>query len=307
MARKTASILVLATLVIVAGCAGGGSAPASPPRGGGGAGGGADAPGPGTAGAQSVGSHYADGERVVVRIAELAVRTERFDRSFDAARQAARRHGGFVADWTVENERGYHDATLTIRVPAGQFNDLRDELADLGTLEEESVEAADFTTRARSQEGTLEVLRQRAADLRASIAETENESVRRQLRDELHDVRTRIEEVEREHETLERRASLSTITLTLREPPGQQPPKNYETAYGFDDAFLEAFYGGLAVLKGVVVLLGYLVPVALSAIVVGLVGVLCARLGRRTFALVGVELGSPVGNVGGGGGDDGTD
>lgn len=287
MVRKLVPILALALLVTVAGCSGSGGAPRSSPGASAG-----DAPhGTTGAGDGSVASRYADGERVVVRTATLAVETEQFDRSFDRARRAAREHGGFVADWTVSNDRGYHEATLVIRVPAGAFNGLRDALADLGTLESETVEAADFTREHRSRAATLGVLRQRAADLRASIREADNESVRRELRDELHRVRERVATLEGKQQSLERRAALSTITLRLREPPGQQPPENYETAYGFDDAFLQAFFGGLGVLKGVVVLLGYAIPVALSGIVVGVVGILCARVGRRAFATVGFDVG----------------
>lgn len=268
--RRIVPVLLLAALLPLAGCS------ASLPGGGSNAGTGGGAPQGGQA--AEGGSHYVGQQRVVVREADMRIEVQEFDPAFDRTREIARAHGGFVADWTHDVERGWHSGTLVVRVPAENFSAVRDDLAELGELENENVRAKDFTD-------TYEDLGERLADLRTDEAalerllnRTNSTEEARRVRSDLSDVREQIRELEQRRTDIERREALSTIRVSLHEPPGKRPPKNYQSAFGFGDAFLDALYGGLTVVKYVIVLFGYAVPVGVAGLLLGGFGFVTYRL-----------------------------
>jgi len=239
----------------------------------------------------------------------MGVRVRQFDAAFDRARATVRDNGGFVADWDLDVERGWHRATLEIRVPAANFSDVRDELAALGSVERERVDAEDFTNRHGDLGSTLSDLGDREEVLVARLQDAETNRDERRLRSRLDDVRSRIRSVEDERADLELRAGLSSIELTLHEPEGTRTPGTYENAIGFRHTFLGAFYGGLAVVKYVVAAVGFAIPVGLTVVALGAAALVSVRLTRRfwtdldtTLRAVGLEA------IGGGaaGGDDGN-
>ena len=269
--RRLLAAGLVAWLVVVAGCAGnlGQSVSTS----------GRDAPG-GAGGADggALGSYYVDGERVVIREASMRVEVESFDPAFVEARRIARRHGGFVADWDHDVERGWHGGDLTIRVPAANFSAARDDVAALGALENEVVRARDFTGEYETTAERLADLRRQRDELEALLARANDTDDARAIHDDLVAVREEIRRVEGQRASIERREALSTIHLSLHEPPGKRPPKNYRSAFGFDDAFLDAFYGGLTAVKYVIVLFGYVIPIGFAAVLLGGFGVVWVRL-----------------------------
>lgn len=266
--RRGLAVVAVVVLLVLAGCAGSGgedvgASPTAAP------GDGPDGQGGDTGQAQSI---YRDGNRVVVRSASMEVRVKQFEKQFREARRVARTQGGFVTDYNIESVGDWQRATFTVRVPAGNFSATRDALADLGSLESESVRAHDFTNEYREREGELAKLRERERNLEEELANTDDTARREDLRKELRAVRDRIDELEAKQNALDRRATLSTIRVTMHEPVGQKPPDNYRSSFGFGDALLGGIYGGLGVLKAVVLVAGYLVSIALSLLVLGLLG-----------------------------------
>lgn len=277
MASNRARIaLLLVGLVALAGCTGGGGLGTN--VGGGGAGGADMAAQSAADGGAGGGSYYENGERVIIREASMEIEVREFDPAFSEVRRIARANGGFVADWDHTIERGWHSATLVVRVPAGNFSATRDDLAGLGDLERENVRAQDFTNQYRDLGARLEDLRAEERELDRILENASRSEEALELHDRLSEVRERIRELEAERSRIERREALSTIRVTIHEPPGKRPPKNYQAAFGFDDAFLDALYGGLTVLKYAIVAIGYAIPIGITAIVVGTFGVACFRV-----------------------------
>lgn len=268
---RAVRIALVVLLVALAGCSA--ALPGGDSAGGSDGGGGAPA-----GSAADGGSYYVGGERVVIREADMRIEVGQFDQSFDETRAIARAHGGFVADWNVENERGWQRAELVVRVPAENFSEARDDLAELGTVENENVRQKDFTDTYTDIEARLADLRRDERELERLLNETDDAEEARRLRSDLSDVRNQIRQLESRQTDIERREALSTIRVTLHEPPGERPPKNYQSAFGFDDAFLDAFYGGLAVVKYVVVLFGYVIPVSVAGLLLAGFGFVCYRL-----------------------------
>lgn len=219
-------------------------------------------------------SYYGVEQRVVVRNARMTVEVEDYETAFQRARRAVREAGGFVADQQRTREGDWVRGRFVLKVPATRFNEIRDSLAALGTLETSTYRAEDFTKRYATRQSRIGQLREREADLEARKANASGFEAD-ETEEELQTVRGKIHEATAEQAALERRARFSTIVVTLHEPEGAKPPKNHETAFGFDDAILEGLYGGLAVLKGAIVAVAFIVPV-FATLVVLLVGALAA-------------------------------
>ena len=304
----------LVLLVVLAGCAGGsaggggdGGGSAAPDRTGGGSGGAAPAAGA-DGGPSPVGSFYVGDDRVVVRQASMGLEVRQFDSAFDRARATVRAHGGFVADWELDVERGWHRATLQIRVPAGNFSPVRDELAALGSVERERVDAEDFTNEHEDLGTALADLRDREATLVSRLTEAETDREERRIRSRLDDVRSEIRSVREERSTLDRRARLSSIELTLHEPESRRTPPTYENALGFENTFLGAFYGGLAVVKYVVAAVGFVIPVGLTLVALGATVLVSVRLTGRFWSDLDATLRDVgLGAIGGGGAEEADD
>lgn len=273
--KRLGTLAAVVFLVVLAGCAG------SVGNDGGANGGQA---GSDDAAAEQPGSFYAGGDRVVIREASMRMEVRRFDPAFKQARAIAREHGGFVAGWDHDVERGWHSGDLTIRVPADNFTAVRDELAGLGTLEREDVQAKDFSDEYSNTAERLAHLREQERELEQLLEETDDTEQSREILDDLNAVRGQIREIQNRRTSIERREALSTIRLTIHEPPGQRPPKNYQTAFGFDDAFLDSFYGGLSVVKYVIVFVGYAIPVGFAAVLFGSIALVWYRVWQHARA-----------------------
>jgi hypothetical protein len=136
------------------------------------------------------------------------------------ATQLAESHGGYLAE--THSMRGARDTlqgSLTLRVPAAQFEAIFGELKQLGKVRSEGVGTQDITkaytdleTRLRvkkdAEARVRDILRNRTAKL-GDVLEAERELTR--LTEE-------IEQMEGERRYYDQQVSLSTITVALSEP-----------------------------------------------------------------------------------------
>lgn len=266
-ATRTIALLAVVALVAVAGCSG-----ASNTADGGGPemaqSGGSDAGGTGASGGGGgVGSYYdADGERVIVRESQMDLRVDNFTRAFRSTRTIAARHGGYVGDRSQNSRGDWDSGRITVRVPPQNFSAARDDLAALGRVEDESVSVQDFTSEYNDREARIADLQQEEQALERLLNRTNDTDEADRIRQDLQEVRSELRQLRQAQQSLERRESLSTIRLYVHEPVGEQPPRNFRSSFGFDDAFMQAFYGGLTAVKYVVVFFGYAIPIGLSLI-----------------------------------------
>jgi hypothetical protein len=280
--RQTLLVVLLATLAVLAGCAGGLSgdraAPASSD-------GGAEYSGQQSAqatGGGGVGSYYTDdGDRVVVRESEMALQVQNFSKSFHRLRTIAAENGGYVGDRSQRSEGEWDAGDITIRVPPAQFASARDAISKLGQVEDERVRVLDFTTAVETRADRIQDLRQEEQALQNLLNRTTDIDDANRVRSELREVRDERRELERQQASVAQRERLSTIEVSMREPDARKPPKNYDSAFGFTDAFLEAFYGGLQAVKLVIVFFGYAIPLGISLLALGAFGLVLLSGWRR--------------------------
>ena len=213
----------------------------------------------------------------VIRTAELGlvIPPDSFDQRFAQVVDVASAHNGFVANSTTRERSG----NVTMRVPAANFDQALRALRELGDIEVQTIQGRDVTAeyvdlraRLRIGKSRREVLL-RLMDRATSIAQT----IR--VQNALDDTQLRIEELQGQLRLLDDRTSLATIRVQLREE-GVEAATEVETP-SIPNAFERSFAGFVGVIAGIVIGLGYLIPVALLAALVWFVVV---RVRRRREA-----------------------
>lgn len=191
---------------------------------------------------------------------ELEIPKDGFQGALQEAVAAAGRFGGFVLSTSVEG-KGASSGSVVLRVPAEEFEAALAHLEDLGKVTRETVsgkdvgqEFVDLEARIRNldaQEVVLLRLMGRAQTVVATI----------RVQRELQKVQLEIERLEGRLRFLRDQAEMSTISLSMMEagaaPKG--PPKVGVLAKAWDRALNAA----LAVVSGVIVATGAVVPVAI--------------------------------------------
>ena len=183
-----------------------------------------------------------------------------------ATRVAGNQHG-FVLSTDVARESGYAD--LVMRVPAARFERALTALATLSgvtvtaqtvTGREVGQEFVDLNARKtnlQAQEGVLRRLMNEAQTVSDTIA----------VENQLASVQGQIDEIQGRLRYLADQTALSTITVEMREhqAPAPPPPGKPST---IGAAFRRGWQGTLDVVAGVIVALGFLLPLALLVLLV---------------------------------------
>jgi hypothetical protein len=213
---------------------------------------------------------------MLIRNGQATVEVKRVDDAVTRLRQTAAQLGGFVANTAIVGGRDEHrSATLEIRVPSAQFDAAVAALAGLGKVESVSATVQDVgdeyvdlgarVANARHMEARLvEMLARRTGRLSDALT----------VEQELRRVREEIERYDARLKWLERRTSLSSIEITLREPKSvldQRGPSPIAEAFG------EAWRRAVGVLAWSIAALGVLIPLGL---VIGLGVVIYRRTPR---------------------------
>jgi hypothetical protein len=195
----------------------------------------------------------------VIRTAELSVVIPRdaFDERFGQAVDVAEEQGGFVADSRSRNRSG----SLTLRVPAANFDETLHALRALGTVEVESVHGKDVTADYVDLHANLRIARARREVLLGLMADAVSIEQTIRVQNALDETQLRIEQLQGQLRLLDDRTSLATIGLRLREQ-GVEPDSEVEKA-SIPNAFERAAAGFVGVIAAIVIGLGYLIPILL--------------------------------------------
>jgi hypothetical protein len=210
----------------------------------------------------------------VIRTAELSVVIPRdaFDERFGEAVDVAEEQGGFVADSRSRSRSG----SLTLRVPAANFDETLHALRALGTVEVESVHGRDVTAVYVDLHANLRIARARREVLLGLMADAVSIEQTIRVQNALDETQLRIEQLQGQLRLLDDRTSLATIGLRLREQ-GVEPESQVEKA-SIPNAFERAAAGFVGVIAAIVIGIGYLIPVLLLGLVVWFVA---DRIRRR--------------------------
>lgn len=193
---------------------------------------------------------------------ELQVKKGKFDASYDSALAVARKVGGYISQSKSAATGGtIASGEIMMRVPAQDFEGVLSELKKLGKVksidvssEDVSDEYVDLKSRLRNwraQEAVMLGLMKKATTIQESIT----------IQNNLSDIQMEIERISGRLTFLENRTSYATIRLYIAEPQVIVRAENW----GLGDAVYRALHASSRMLGVLVVLLGYLLPLAVLA------------------------------------------
>ncbi|RPI05408.1 MAG: DUF4349 domain-containing protein, partial [Actinobacteria bacterium] len=156
---------------------------------------------------------------------------------------------------------------LVIRVPAEQFDRTRVSLAALGTLDSESINGYEVTNQLVDLDARLTTLRAEEAAFQSLLSQATEIGDILQIQDQLFMVRTQIEQLEAEKANLNDQATFSTISVSMYEPGVAFTPEPEPEPSTLAQAWDKATGGALDVIGGMVVVIGYAIPLAAIALV----------------------------------------
>jgi hypothetical protein len=194
----------------------------------------------------------------------------------------AHANGGFVLSSQTEAST---TGTLTIRVPAAHFDDAIGQVGALGTVESSSVTGKDVTNEFVDYKAHLQNLAGRRTVLRALLARTTTIGESLTVVNELEDVQLQIDQIQGQLRFLNNQVAESTLTVDLHEqsaPAGQTRTNEGIHNPSLSRALDRAIQGSFGILATIIVGLGYLLPLAVIAGLVGGVVMLVRRRGRAT-------------------------
>jgi hypothetical protein len=215
----------------------------------------------------------------IVRTGELRVNVGKggFDVAFDRVASIAAAHGGFVAGSSTSSTGKARSGELTVRVPADRFDAARRDLAALGKVEYQALRGEDVSGQLVDYDARLKSLAAQEEALRGLLGKATAVGEVLQVQNSLFDVRQQIEQLTAQKQNLEQSASLSTIQVSIFEPGAGFEAQPVQEDKGLAHAFRRAADGAVAVIGGMIVVVGWAVPlVALALILWGV-----SRLFRR--------------------------
>jgi hypothetical protein len=206
---------------------------------------------------------------MIIRTGAATVEVDTLEPTVTQLHRLAARLGGYIANSSVQGGRQQlRQATLELKIPARQFDELTSALGSIGKVEYVNVAAEDVGeeyTDVAARVTNAQRLEQRLIDLLASRTGKLQDILA--VERELARVRETIERYEGRLRFLKTHAAMSTLSVTLHEPPlvTAHPGRNVIT-----EAFIRAWRNFVALVAALIASLGVLVPLAAAVIAVGL-------------------------------------
>jgi Domain of unknown function (DUF4349) len=156
-------------------------------------------------------------DRKLVRTAALGLIVKTPVETAEKIVQIAQGTGGFLVTSNVNGGADATSASLTIRVPAAKFDEVRTQIRKLGLrVESESIEAQDVTKQYVDQEARLRNLRAQEQQYLGILRRAATVKDTLEVSDKLNEVRGAIEERQAEFEALSKQVETVAINVTLR-------------------------------------------------------------------------------------------
>ncbi len=157
-----------------------------------------------------------EADRAIISTGSITVRVDDVEESATEAAAIASDAGGYVSKMDSKLE-GDQQITLTLRVPADQFEEAMDQAAALGEVQSRTMDSADVTDQILDLEGRLETAQTSATRLRELLVEAQDVQHVIAIEDRLAQKEVEIEQFTRELTTVEDRVDHATISVKLTE------------------------------------------------------------------------------------------
>lgn len=175
-------------------------------------------------------------ERRVIQNGFLSLEVEDVLAASEQVQLTAEALGGFVENSFVSGDEEEAFAEITIRVPAESFSEALERVRRIGEVRSESLDAQDVTDQFIDLEARLNSATREEASLLDLLGRAEDVQDVLIIERELTRIRSEIERVQGQLNFLERRVSLSTLSVSLFTPfSGRTEPPSASFGVDTDD------------------------------------------------------------------------
>ncbi len=184
-------------------------------------------------------------DRKLVQLAALFLIVKTPAETTEKIIQIVQGAGGFLVSSNVNGGTAATSASLSIRVPAAKFDEVRTQIRKLGLrVESESIEAQDVTKQYVDQQARLRNLRAQEQQYFGILRKAATVKDTLEVSDKLNEVRGAIEERQAEFEALSKQVETVAINITLRsEADAQVFGLNWRPLYQLKSAAREGLDG----------------------------------------------------------------
>ena len=232
----------------------------------------------------------------IIYSADVTVETTVFDETIGKVSALVEQFGGWIEASSVSGSNYYQksrgtastrDASYTLRIPSGRFQELMDSLSGLGNIPYSHIYTENVTAQYYDVQAHLKAYQTQETRLleMMELAETVEDVIT--IEDRLTELRYQIESLQSRLNNWDRRVSYSTISLSVKEVREYTPEEKVNPTYG--EELAQALKDGLEnagqFLKDLLVFLVEALPVLLLLIpILWLVIWLLRRIIRRITA-----------------------
>lgn len=222
-------------------------------------------------------------DRAIIRTGTLQLRADDFRTTRAAIADRARDLGGYVSgSASTRHTRGNRSWTtgyVVVRVPTDRFADALEFARDRGTVLDEETGTEDVSDRLVDLEARLENNRARRERLRSFYERANSTGALLRIEERLSSVQATIEQLEAEKRALEDRVAFATLRVEIRDP---QPDGGGSVSDGTPlvGAFVASAWSVVGLLYGVALFAVRVTPYVLTF---GLPALLVGVVARRRY------------------------
>jgi hypothetical protein len=210
----------------------------------------------------TVGPQAIPQERMIIYNGHVSLETSHIEDTLAKIRTLAENYGGYVASSSRSSYGMQATAEIAIRVPKDKFRTALQEIETYGKVLDENTSSEDITQQYIDLKARLDNLQKQEQRLLEilSMATTVDDILK--VEDELARVRGDIESLQGQINYLEHNVEMSLISVSLIEPaPPFTPP-----GMNWGETFQTAIMGFFIVLRGLIVTVVSLIPVAIIGV-----------------------------------------
>jgi len=186
----------------------------------------------------------------------LRIEVKDFQSSSDSVIDIVERSNGFISDsHSYVTDTGRKRGSITIRIPADRFIAVIGEIEHVGDVKSKDTSGEDVTEEYIDLKARLNNSERQEQRLLEILDMANNTKEVLEVEREIWRVRTEIERLTGRIKYLENRVELAMISVSLYEP---EPITH---SWGIRDAIGSAFGGFVSVIRGLIILVGYALPI----------------------------------------------
>lgn len=215
-------------------------------------------------------------DRKVISTANLAIEVKSVKLAFSEIINLTQAQGGFISNSYIYDAGGRDNGQITIKIPAKNFYTAILQIEPLGTLKTRQIIGQDVTEEFIDLNARLENLKKQESRLQEILKMANTVKDVLEVEREIERARGEIERLTGRINFLDRSVEMSTISITLTEPV----PITGTEGWGIIEAVREAVRGFVESVKGIIIFVGYALPIVIFGIILILIMI---KVKRKIF------------------------